>query len=195
MLFRSPPLVDITPSFEGGVEDEIAGVSRHLRKLKSTVTGEYLNPVISREAEARLEMAFDIMLEFLIPIVMENPLYLIEWSLPQKWGKTREVWWQRMVEKCCEVIEPRLTGFCKLCEIALPTSKLPRLVGSMGNLACAKSAAVWSSVEKLFCKFVPQCVIKGKTQAETASRLIAFARGAHRHNLQQIGRASCRERV
>lgn len=176
-VVTGPELFDITEGFEGSKDDEVAGVSRHLRRLKSTISGEYLEPPTD-EAEARLNRATDIICDIVSTLARIHMLSLLSWSLPKKWGPTRDIMYQRVSEVCWTVITYSLTGFCKLCELALPLNKLPRLVGSMGMLACAKDAALISCVELLFKKFLPHLVVKGKTQDGVCSRFAAFARRA-----------------
>jgi len=176
-VVTGPELFDISEGFEGNVDDEIAGVSRHLRRLKSSLTGEYLEPPTA-EAEARLNRSTDIICDIVGHIARMHVLSLLQWALPKKWGPTRDVMYQRVAEVGWSVIQYSLTGFCKLCELALPLNKLPRLVGSMGMLACAKDAALVSCVESLFKKYLPHLVVKGKTQDGVCSRFAAFARRA-----------------
>ena len=176
-VVTGPELFDITEGFEGNVDDEIAGVSRHLRRLKSSRTGEYLEPPDSA-AEDRLNRATDYICEILVVVTRAHMLSLLQWSLPKKWGPTRDIYYQRVAEVGWTIIQYSLTGFCKLCELALPLNKLPRLVGSMGMLACAKDAALISCVELLFKKYLPHLVVKGKTQEGVCSRFAAFARRA-----------------
>jgi len=183
-VVTGPEFFDITEGFEGSMEDEIAGVSRHLRQLKSTLTGEYIPQDIEPEAEARLDLATNIICTILETLVMKHILYVLEWSLPQKWGNARSVYYQRLVEIAHIVVQPFLTGFVKTCELALPLNKLPRLVGSMGMLCCAKDAAVLCSVEQLFKKFLPHLVVKGMTQDGVCARFAAFARRAKRLGLK-----------
>jgi len=183
-VVTGPELFDITEGFEGNVDDEVAGVSRHLRQLKSTLTGEYLPQDISPEAEARLDMATGIICLIVGVLANKHFLSILEWSLPQKWGAARSIYFQRLVEIGCTVVQPFLTGFVKCCELALPISKLPRLVGSMGMLCCAKDAASLCSVEQLFKKFLPHLVVKGMTQDAVCARFAAFARRAKRLGLK-----------
>jgi len=178
-VVTGPELFDITEGFEGSKDDEIAGVSRHLRKLKSTITGDYLEPP-TPEAEERLDNATTIICTIVAAIARSHVLSLLTWALPKKWGATRDTMYQRVAEVGWTVITYTLTGFCKLCELALPLTKLPRLVGSMGMLACAKDAALISCVELLFKKYLPHLVVKGKTQDGVCSRFAAFARRAKR---------------
>lgn len=173
-VVTGPELFDITEGFEGNVDDEIAGVSRHLRKLKSSRTGEFLEPP-TPEAEERLNRSTTIICDIVAKIATLHVLSLLEWSLPKKWGPTRDVMRQRVGEVGWTVIQYTLTGFCKLCELALPLSKLPRLVGSMGMMACAKDAALISCVELLFKKYLPHLVVKGKSQDGVWSRFASFA--------------------
>jgi 8-oxo-dGTP pyrophosphatase MutT (NUDIX family) len=183
-VVTGPEFFDITEGFEGNIDDEIGGVSRHLRQLKSLVSGEYIDREISQEATARLERATDIICSVVDVLASMHFLSVLEWTLPAKWGNQRSVFYQRCVELGCTVIFPFLTGFVKTCELALPLSKLPRLVGSMGMLCCAKDAAVLCSVEQLFKKFMPHVVIKGVTQDGIANRFAAFCRRAKRLGLR-----------
>jgi len=183
-VVTGPELFDITEGFAGGVEDEIAGVSRHLRQLRSTLTGDYLPKEISQEATDRLNTATDIICRIVSLLANEYFLWILEWALPQKWGNARAVYFQRLVEVAQTVLQPMLTGFVKTCELALPLNKLPRLVGSMGMLCCAKDAAVLCSVEQLFKRFLPHLVVKGITQDGVCARFAAFARRAKRLGLR-----------
>jgi hypothetical protein len=183
-VVTGPEFFDITEGFEGSMEDEIAGVSRHLRQLKSTPTGEYIQQEISQEAEARLDMATGIICSIVGVLASKHFLSILNCALPTKWGSARVVYFERLVEVGRTVVQPFLTGFVKTCELALPINKLPRLVGSMGMLCCAKDAAVISSVEQLFKKFLPHLVVKGMTQDGVCARFAAFARRAKRLGLE-----------
>lgn len=183
-VVTGPEFFYITEGFEGSMEDEIAGVSRHLRQLKSTVTGEYLDREIAPDAEARLERATDIICNFVKRLAKAHYIEILAFTLPQKWGSQREVWYQRLVEVGRTVVQPFLSGFVKTCELALPINKLPRLVGSMGMLCCAKDAASLCSVEQLFKKYMPHLVVKGMTQDGVNSRFASFARRAKRLGLK-----------
>lgn len=183
-VVTGPEFFDITEGFEGNIDDEIGGVSRHLRQLKSLVTGEYINREIAPEATERLDKATVIICSVVDALANQHFLSILEWSLPSKWGAQRDVWYQRLVQVGCTVVMPFLSGFVKTCELALPINKLPRLVGSMGQLCCAKDAAVLCSVEQLFKKFIPHCVVKGITQDGIAARFAAFCRRAKRLGLK-----------
>lgn len=183
-LVTGPELIDITPGFCGDQTDEIAGVSRHLRELKSTVTGEGLDREISPEAEARLNMATDIICSIVKVAAKAHFLALATWQLPKKWGNACATYYQRVVECASTIISPVLSGFVKVGELALPLNKLPRLVGSMGMLACAKDAASLCCVESLFKKFFPHLVLKGMTNDGLCARFAEFAGRASRLNLQ-----------
>lgn len=185
-VVTGPEFFDITEGFEGNMDDEIAGVSRHLRQLKSTLTGEYIPREISTEAELRLDIATGIICFIVGALANKHFLSVLEWTLPQKWGNARSVYYQRLVEIAHTVVQPFLTGFVKTCELALPINKLPRLVGSMGMLCCAKDAAVLGSVEQLFKKFLPHLVVKGMTQDGVCARFAAFARRAKRLGLKLL---------
>jgi len=180
-VVSGPEFFKVTEGFEGGVEDEIAGVSRHLRQLKSLVTGEYIPREISPDAAERLDKATELICRFVVALVDEHYLSILDWTLPTKWGNARSLYYQRLVEVGRTTITPVLTGFVKLAELALPINKLPRLVGSMGMLACAKDAACLCSVEQLFKKFMPHLVVKGMTQDGIASRFAKFTRRAKRY--------------
>jgi len=179
-VVTGPELYNITEGFEGSCEDEVAGVSRHLRQLKSTITDDYLNPVISAEAEARLELATLTICTIVAALAREDFLEILNWALPKKWGSSREKYYQKLVEIGRTTVSPFLSGFVKLGELALPVTKLPRLVGSMGMACCAKDAAVLCSVENLFKRLCPQLVVKGMTQDETNGRFARFCRRAKR---------------
>jgi len=184
-VVTGPELFDISEGFEGNADDEIAGVSRHLRKLKSTVTGDYLDKP-TPEAEERLNKATAIICNIVAAIAKLHMYSLLTWALPKKWGPTRDVMYQRVAEIGWTVILYTLTGFCKLCELALPLTKLPRLVGSMGMLACAKDAALISCVELLFKKYLPHLVVKGKTLDGVCNRFAAFARRAKKFHRKVV---------
>jgi len=186
-VVTGPEFFDITEGFEGSMEDEIAGVSRHLRQPKSLVTGQYISRELSPEAEARMEMATDVIVSVISVLANKHFLSILEWSLPKKWGSTCETYYQRLVEIGRTVVSwPMLTGFVKLCELALPIDKLPRLVGSMGMLCCAKDAVAMCTIENLFKKFLPQIVVKGLTFDGVSARFSAFARRAKRLGLKLL---------
>lgn len=185
-VITGPELMDISAGFTGGCEDEIAGVSRHLRQLKSLVDGEYIESTISTAAEERLDQACDVIARILRLAAIDHANSILEWSLPKKWGKQRPIWYQRLVEVGRDVIDPILTGFVKTCELALPVNKLPRLVGSMGMLACAKDAATMCSVEVLYKKFFPHLTTKGLNQDSINARLAQFAARAQRLGLKLV---------
>ena len=156
--------------------DEVAGVSRHLRQLRSLTTGDLISRTISPEASARLTMATDILCDVLGGLAGEHYQELLDWKLPEKWGEAnRASWYERVVAFAATPVKPLLTGFVKLRELALPLNKLPRLVGSMGKLSCAKDSAAICCVETLVKRYLPHLGTKGMSADALNNRFASFA--------------------
>ena len=69
-----PELFDITAAFRGDEPDEVAGVSRHLRQLKSLVTNDVIPRDILEDAAQRLNTATDIICGIVSDLATEHYL-------------------------------------------------------------------------------------------------------------------------
>jgi O-acetyl-ADP-ribose deacetylase (regulator of RNase III) len=170
-----PELCNISAGLTGDRHDEAHGLTRHLKVLVSPITGEVISRELSQDAAARMNKATDIICDILKATAREHAADILQWSLPLKWGASRERYHSRLVGIGRTIKKPFLRGFVKLNEIGLPLNKLARLVGSMGMDICAKDAPGIACVENLFKRFMPHLVIKGLRQEDIEQRLKSFS--------------------
>ena len=90
------------------------------------------------------------------------------------WGGARARFYEFVASKFGEYIPPRLIGFVKAMEMALPEDKLPRLVVSQGMDATAKQCQIWCVIENFLKACCPHIVTKGKTANEILLQLADF---------------------
>jgi len=181
-----PELCNISAGLTGDRHDEANALTRHLKVLVSPITGEVINRDISRDAADRMDRATDIICSILQALAREHAPDILHWSLPSKWGASRERYHSRLVGIGRTIKKPFLRGFVKLNEIGLPLNKLARLVGSMGMDICAKDAPGIACVENLFKRFMPHLVIKGLRQEDIEQRLKSFSERGSRFKQQII---------
>jgi len=179
----APKIIDIIPCAKPCLENEVSGVNRHLRVLKSAVTGKTLKAP-DTTTEARLDMAAGILGEHLYSMLARDPAVMdevLDYSYPQAWTQDlKDIIGEQVAELEGEgnPVQPFYVGFNKFKELMLPLTKHMRLIGHQKPLGAGVQLPVVGPIERLFKLFLKHLGVKGMTPEEIDERMERFCRSA-----------------